>query len=407
MPLATLRDPGRSETLVRIAFITNLFPPIQTGSSYWTRDAATALASRGHQVIVITCTPASKNEQVDLIGAVRVYRLPTTFHLPKLNAFLNFDQFYLMASPRNSRRLREILRDERIEVIHQVGHLLDSAPLSARAHRATAIPAVCSIHTRIGHPTNRFYDLLLRTVDRVILGPLVMRKFDRLIALDEVLARHSKRVYSVDDIECVPVCIDEAILHRAAADPAVASPVRVVSVGHVTDMRDRSTLLLAIAELKKRGLPVRLDIVGKVLTDVTPRLIDELDLRDTVALLGELPRDELFRLLSESSLEVHWIDIQGIGSAAIEAMALGLPVAAWADERIYGDVPLKHMENIVLIDPNDHDALVRTLEVLVRDPDLRQRVGSNARELVRRYLTWSSVAGRLESVYAAAVSGAS
>jgi glycosyltransferase involved in cell wall biosynthesis len=350
-------------------------------------------------VIVITCSPTSKNEEVEQIGDVRVYRLPTTFHLPKLNAFLNFDQFYLMASRRNSRRLREILRNERIELIHQAGHLLDSALLSAGAHRATAIPAVCSIHTRIGHPTNGLYDLLLRTVDRFILGPMVMRKFDRLIALDEVLASHSERVYSVEDIECVPVCVDDGILDRAAADPAAASPVRIISVGHVTDMRDRRALLMALAELKRRGLPVRLEIVGKVLTDVTPRLIDELDLRDTVALLGELPREELFRLLTVSSLEVHWIDIQGIGSAAIEAMALGLPVAAWAHERIYGDVPLKHMENIVLIDPNDHDALVRTLELLVRDHELRRRIGASARDLVRGHLTWRSVAARLEAVY--------
>lgn len=362
-------------------------------------EAVGALAARGHHVIVITCGPGLGAEEIDTIGSVRVYRLPTTFRLPRLKLFLNFDQFYLMASRRNSRRIPEILGAERIDVIHQVGQLLDSAPLSARAHRATGIPTVCSIHTRIGHPTNGLYDLLLRTVDRRILGPMVMRKFDRLIALDEVLARHSERVYAVEDIECVPVCVDERILDRAAADPGAASPVRIVSVGHVTDMRDRRALLMALADLKRRGLPMRLEIVGKVLTDVTPRLIDELGLRDTVALLGELPREELFRLLSISSLEMHWIDIQGIGSAAIEAMALGLPVAAWAHERIYGNVPLKHMENIVLIDPNDHDALVRTLELLVRDQDLRRRIGAGARELVRGHLTWRSVAARLEAIY--------
>ncbi len=389
---------------MRIAFITNLFPPIQTGSSYWTKEAVSALAARGHKVIVITCGPGAARESVEVIGDVCVYRLPTTFHLPKLSIFLNFDQFYLMGGRGNSRRIQQILREERIEVIHQVGQLLDSAPLSARARHATAIPVVCSIHTRIGHPTIALYDLVLRTVDRLVLGPLVMRKFDRLIALDEVLARHSEHVYSVGDIECVPVCVDDGILDRAAAAPEHAPPVRIVSVGHVTDMRDRRQLLLALAELKKRGLPVRLEIAGKLLTDMTPRLIDQLGLRDSVTLLGELPREELFRLLSASSLEVHWIDIQGIGSAAMEAMALGLPVAAWAHERIYGDVPLKHMENIVLIDPNNHDALVRTLELLVRDHELRRRIGASARELVRGHLTWRSVAARLEAVYYQTVS---
>ena len=390
---------------MRIAFITNLFPPIQTGSSYWTREAVMALTARGHQVIVVTCGTRDRQEHLELEGNVRVYRLPTTFHLPGWKLFLNFDQFYLMANRRNARRIRQILRDERIEVVHQVGHLLDSAVLSAVNRRATGIPTICSIHTRIGHPTNRLYDVLMRTVDRLIVGPMVMRRFDRLIALDQVLAAHSKRVYRVADIECVPVCVDEQLLDRTPADPGSADPVRIVSVGHVTDMRDRRALLHAVAELRKRGVPVRLEIVGKLLTDVTPRLIEQLGLETTVALLGELPREELFRSLSTASLEVHWIDIEGIGSAAMEAMALGLPVAAWAHEGIYGNVPLKHMENIVLIDPRDHAALVGTLERLVCEPALRRRIGANARELVREHLTWRSVAARLESVYAAAIAG--
>ena len=388
---------------MRIAFITNLFPPIQTGSAYWTQQAVIALRERGHDVIVITCAPGAE-ETVDLLGDARVYRLPTMFHFPKLRFFLNFDQFFLMASPKNSRRVQRILREEKIEIIHQAGHLLDSTLLSARAAHALSIPAVCSIHTRIGHPTSAVYDVAMRAVDRAILGPRIMRKFDRLMALDEVLRRHYQRVYSVDAIEVVPVCVEDAILYLPAAHPAEASPARIVSVGHVTDMRDRRELLLAVAELRRRGVPVHLDIVGKVLTEVTPRLVKELGLGDRVTLLGELPRDRLFDLLRASSLEMHWIDIQGVGLAAMEAMALGLPVAAWASEGIYGDVPLKHLENIVLIDPHDGASLVRTVELLIRNPDLRRRIGLNAREVVRQHLTWHSVAARLEAVYTQVIS---
>jgi glycosyltransferase involved in cell wall biosynthesis len=390
---------------MRIAFITNLFPPIQTGSAYWTQQAVIALAARGHRVVVITCAPGAAEEKMDLVGDAPVYRLPTLFHFPKLNFFLNFDQFYLMASPRNARRVREILRDEEIEIIHQAGHLLDSTLLSTSAARALKIPSVCSIHTRIGHPTSAAYDVVMRAADRAVLGPRIMRKFDRLMALDEVLRLHYERVYSVDSIAVVPVCVEDSILDLPAAEPGDTSPARIVSVGHVTEMRDRRELLLAIAELRRRGVPVHLDIVGKVLTEVTPRLVRELSLGDTVTLLGELPRDRLFKLLRASSLEMHWIDIQGIGLAAMEAMAIGLPVAAWASEDIYGeDVPLEHLENIVLIDPHDGASLVRTVEHLIREPDLRRRIGLNARELVRQHLTWHSVAARLEAVYTQAIS---
>lgn len=391
---------------MRIAFVTNLYPPIQTGSAYWTREAAVTLAARGHHVIVITCAPGSSGPTVERLGEVKVYRLPTAFHFPALKIFLNFDQFYLLANRSNLRRVRGILRDERIEVIHQAGHLLDSILLSIWAKRNLHIPAICSIHTRIGHPTARLYDLLLRSVDRLVLGPLVMRRFERLVVLDEVLLQHYERAYSLSGITVLPVCVEDRILDEAAAEPSAEPPVRIVSVGHVTGMRDRRELLRAVAELKARGLAVRVEIVGKVLTSVTPRLIDELGLGTDVVLLGELPRDALLSVMRRSSLEMHWIDIPGVGLAAIEAMALGLAVAVWAPERIYGDVPLKHLENIVLIDPHDHASLVGTLERLVRDPALRRRIGANARELVKRHLTWSSVSATLEAVYAEAVAAA-
>jgi glycosyltransferase involved in cell wall biosynthesis len=387
---------------MRIAFITNLYPPIQTGSAYWTQAAAATLAARGHHVIVITCGTRAGRETSELENAVRVYRLPATLRLPKWALFLNFDQFYLMANRRNIHRVREILSDENIEVIQQAGHLLDSTLISSRAKAATGIPVVCSIHTRIGHPTSVVYDRLLRMIDRSILGPALMRRFDRLIALDQVLARHYEAAYSMEHIECVPVCVEDGILEGTPAAPA-NGPFRIVSVGHVTAMRDRRELLFAVAELKRRGRPVQLSIVGKVLTDVTPRLIEELDLRDTVTLQGELPRETLLALLRSASLEVHWIDLQGIGLAALEAMALGLPVAAWATETIYGDVPLKHLDNIVLIDPRDRTSLIATLDRLAQDPELRGRIGAAARELVRRHLTWHAVAARLERVYGGVV----
>src|SRR6266850_4202954 len=274
---------------MRIAFVSNLFPPIQTGSAYWTAQAAAALAARGHHVVVITCAPGARTEQIDDAEGVRVYRLPAVFRLPRWSLFLKFDQFYLMSGSKNARRFSEILRDERIEVMHQAGQLLDSMMLSSAAARTLAIPAVCSIHTRIGHPTSIIFDRLLRTIDRVFVGRFVMRRYVRIVALDQVLLRHYERVYRRRGIVCVPVCVDDEILQRAAAPLADGSPVSIVSVGHVTAMRDRRELLAAIAELKSRGLAIHLDIVGKILTDITSRLIAELGLDDTVTLVGELP----------------------------------------------------------------------------------------------------------------------
>lgn len=387
---------------MRIAVVTNLYPPIQTGSSYWTLQAAKALVARGHHVVVITCGPNATGA-LEIVEGVRVYRLPSTLHFPRLQFFLNFDQFYLMRNRSNWNRMREILTGEAIEVIHQAGHLLDSALLSSRAQKELGLPVVCSIHTRIGHPTVAFYDFIMRTVDRFLLGPLVVRRFTWLMALDDVLLRHYVGLYRTTRIECVPVCVEDDVLTRSPAQPDRQAPVRIASVGHVTSMRDRRELLHAVAALRDRGCDVQLEIAGKELTTVTRELVGELGLQKSVRLLGELPRTAILDLFRESSIEAHWLDVQGVGSAGMEAMAMGLPVLAWGYEGIYGDVPMKHLENIIFVNPHDHQALVGTLERVVNDAALRARIGAAARETVERWLTWKSVAARLESVYERAI----
>src|SRR4051812_44439789 len=98
---------------MKIALVTNLFPPIQTGSSYWVQQAAESLARLGDEVIVITCS-LSGVEEVEIRGDYMVYRLPSVRHLPRHRLFMGFNQFYLLYSPSNLERVVSILRDHQI-----------------------------------------------------------------------------------------------------------------------------------------------------------------------------------------------------------------------------------------------------------------------------------------------------
>ena len=50
---------------MRIALVTNLYPPIQTGTAHWTRELAYHLARAGHAVVVITCAVKGSDEEFD------------------------------------------------------------------------------------------------------------------------------------------------------------------------------------------------------------------------------------------------------------------------------------------------------------------------------------------------------
>ena len=153
---------------MRIAITTNLFPPIQTGTAHYAQELAQNLARAGHDVTVITCSLINEHSQ-EIVDGYKVFRLPS-YKLPVSKLLLGFEQFYLGYIPGNKRRVKEILVQERIEVVHQCGHLLDLDFLTPRVCKRLDIPTVCSLHTIIHFPRNQAINWLMEFADRTFMN---------------------------------------------------------------------------------------------------------------------------------------------------------------------------------------------------------------------------------------------
>jgi glycosyltransferase involved in cell wall biosynthesis len=243
------------------------------------------------------------------------------------------------------------------------------------------------------------YDALLRLADRSFVKRFAMDDFQLVVALDEVIAAYAEQTYRPRQIEIVPVCINDSVLDLVKADPGSGGPVHIVSVGHVTDMRNRAELLEAAAVLLKDGVNLRVTIAGKLLTHSTRSAVERLGIGGAIQLRGEVERTGVLSLLGEAHVEAHWLTYPGVGSASIEAMAAGLPVLARAYEGIYGDVPLRQMENVVFVDPDSVASVTEPLRALALDGCLRRRIGAAARTLVREHLTWSVTIQKFRALY--------
>src|SRR5437016_4636091 len=107
---------------MRVALVTNLYPPIQTGTAHWTRELAHHLSRAGHSVTVVTCAPrATAHDHPAQDGPVTVYRLPSR-RLPASQLLLGFDEFYIANTAANRQRMRKIMERHEIELTHQCGH---------------------------------------------------------------------------------------------------------------------------------------------------------------------------------------------------------------------------------------------------------------------------------------------
>jgi glycosyltransferase involved in cell wall biosynthesis len=91
-------------------------------------------------------------------------------------------------------------------------------------------------------------------------------------------------------------------------------------------------------------------------------------------------RDDIPVLLNEIDLLVHTARQEPLGRVLLEAAACGRPIIATK----VGGTPeiLAHDASALLVPPDDPDALTAAMQQMLDDPDLRTRLGNEARRTV-------------------------
>jgi glycosyltransferase involved in cell wall biosynthesis len=105
--------------------------------------------------------------------------------------------------------------------------------------------------------------------------------------------------------------------------------------------------------------------------------------------LGFVPHQELPPLYERAAVVAVPSHREGFGVACVEAMAAGRPVVASAVGGLLDLVA--DGETGLLVSPRDVPALRAALERLLRDAELRRRMGTAARERIRENFTWPPV----------------
>src|SRR6185312_12246200 len=143
------------------------------------------------------------------------------------------------------------------------------------------------------------------------------------------------------------------------------------AVGSVVPRKGYDTLVAALAPLAK--LPWRLTIAGDRTRD--PAAAERLDadiaehrLSGQIEVVGALSDERLAELYAGSDLFVLASRFEGYGMAFAEALTHGLPVVGTTAGAIADTVPPNAG---VLVEPNDVNALTRTLRMLIENPKER------------------------------------
>ncbi len=395
----TTHVPFATEGL-RIVMLSNLYPPVMSGSSTHSSTLARELTRHGCQVSVITARVKDDSAAYEQVDGVHVYRLPA-WRLPKLPIALNFPWLNATFTPGNVRRIEAILDERRPDVLHLHNHMFDLGFSAALMKRRRRLPLVCTIHTMIRH-ANPLWNMLLYPADRLLLRHTIIRHVDALICPDINMSHYVAEAFQRRDSLLIPYGVElpgaptAAEIESERSEHRLAGKRVILSLGHVHEIRNRRDVVAAMPAILKAVPNAVLLVVGAVSTNIPGQLAQQLGVADAVRFTGPLPHRRVPALLALAEMEAHWLNQDtpehtSLGIASLEAMGAGKTILAAANPDSYGKGVLRSGENCVLVAPNQPLALAETIIGLLQDSARRARIGSQAQKTTRQHFSWHAV----------------
>ena len=126
--------------------------------------------------------------------------------------------------------------------------------------------------------------------------------------------------------------VDESVFNQLCAPYKPGEPLRLISIGAASHLKDHRTLIRAAAVLRNRGVPFTLTLIGlKVwggLYDETLQFIQSQDLANHIKIIDRIGRQQVSDHLIAHNVFVITSIAEGFPVSVLEALASGLFVVA-------------------------------------------------------------------------------
>lgn len=374
---------------MRVAIVTESFPPEVNGVAHSVLRTAEHLVRRGHRPLVVTPAPArgAQCPSRSFGSGAEAERIPVV-HIPSM-PLPGYPQVRI-ALP--SRQLTAALAGHRPDIVH----LASPFVLGARGMQVAArlkVPAVAVYQTDLAGYAHAYRAgrglgeaaawRRIRAVHRAAARTLA----PSTPAAQDLTAHGVPRVQlwprGVDSVRFHPRHRDEA-LHRALA------PGGEVLVGYVGRLAPEKRVDLLAAASALPG--VRVVVVGD--GPSAPRLRASMP---GAVFLGRRTGEELARCFATLDVFVHTGPLETFCQTIQEAMASGVPVIGPAAG---GPLDLvAHHRTGLLVPPRDGAAVARAVAALAAEPARRAAYGQAGRSEVTAR-TWEAVGDLLLRHYA-------
>jgi glycosyltransferase involved in cell wall biosynthesis len=293
----------------------------------------------------------------------------------------------------------------RVQILH-CGDISVAGRLARRVHKRLGIPYV--VYVSAGE-VRRAQSLSMRGVLGRRVVRLVLGDAAGLIATTDAAAAAARELMQ-------EVGISQP--SRVAAlglgtDPALFAPGRdsgtlrqrwgirrapiMLTVARLAPHKGQDTGIQALARLRDEFPDLRYVLVGEGSDEARLRnLAADLNVMDRVGFAGPMRVDELPEAYATATIYLDAARVnedtasEGPGISVVEAEAAALPVVAGDTGGIRS--VLSDGESGIVVDPMDPGAVADAIASLLRDAEMRSRMGRAGREAVETYMNWNRVA---------------
>jgi len=376
---------------MRIQIITGMFPPIQTGTSFYSRNLAEAFSRKGHKVQVV----ATKNKLDDVQDySFALKRIPAIY-FPIRNYFkhLRFCSIY----PWNYVKVNSITKEFSPDVILLINHYLDIAFPAIFSSLRNRIPLVVSVGTQM-QSANKIKNKILNILERLVVGYLIFPFAKKIVSWDKEIQRYITEIHTKKNANksyIIPYGVngDISVYKKHIHDYNKID--QIIGIGSIIKQRNYLFPIRVFKELLKYYPNLIYKIVGHVYIDDPKKMVHELGISKNVIFTGEIPHKEVIDEISNSVIGFTITSglYSGLGTSTIESMLMGVPTFSKSPQDLFGsNAILKDMSNYIFTDGISVQTTTSKIVQLIKDKDLRKEIGTRGRIFVENFMNWDFVA---------------
>ena len=222
-----------------------------------------------------------------------------------------------------------------------------------------------------------------------------------ICATTHFLAKETKKyLQKKKTINVIPFGVDTKLLKNLNNKKRIynKSKIKIGFVKHLQPKYGPHVLLVAFKKVVNEYPNVELIIVGKgYLENKLKNMAINLKIENKVKFLGYYPQNKIKDVYLDIDIFVMPSKSEAFGVAAIESQSMEIPVVA---SRI-GGIPEAVQDGItgILVKPGDSDELADELMRLIKNDEMRFKMGVNGRKFVKKNYEWANNVDQMEKIY--------